>query len=259
MPGQALSRDTLQALDGDEGFELVADRKYIEAPSDKEAARFKWFMDNYEQISNEWEAANPPPPQGVDRKAYWAKSDKFLHDQMRAAGHRPPTADEQLSWAESMGPPLPYKNSQEFSPTPHKGKTPAEVGSEMMGANEWLNPDVIGNFLSNAMGHKIDPRKLAWCTYFVSSILKEGGQAYNKSSPGIARAYLKFGTDAKDNPQPGDLWVTKEHVALILGPGSKPGSVKTLEGNHFDGVYEGERTIDNQTAIRRPPSLGGRR
>jgi hypothetical protein len=264
MPGSPFDLELNRALEGyagaEEDIRQISDRKINVAPKLREdLKRLDWFRQNFKPTSDDVYKYGSVEDFGVTgeelnqvRRRMWAERDRRLMKGMKNAGLKP-SKHELDVWQEGEYADRDFVPSSQFKIDPSKAKSPIELGSQFIGANEYVNADVIGNFLSKAMGKNIDPRRVAWCTYFVSSLLKSTGKPFVDNDPGAAKAYQKFGTDVSDDPQPGDLWTSSGHTAIVLGVGSKPDTVRTLEGNHDDGVSEYERYITLTERIRRPP------
>lgn len=106
-----------------------------------------------------------------------------------------------------------------------------------------------------------DDSKDAWCSAAANYWMQQSGNPGTRAPN--ARSWTKWGAELK-KPRPGAITVFwrgsptswKGHVALYIGPGSKPGTIKVLGGNQSNGVSIAEYS-EAQLLSYRWPTTGG--
>jgi uncharacterized protein (TIGR02594 family) len=102
-------------------------------------------------------------------------------------------------------------------------------------------------------GTAFDPK---WCADFINAILKLNGT--RGSGSGAAKDFLSYGSDAKSDPQPGDIVVIKTakgyHAGIYAGLAAG-GRLDVIGGNQHGGqVNEESFSPKDVVGIRRPPT-----
>jgi uncharacterized protein (TIGR02594 family) len=104
----------------------------------------------------------------------------------------------------------------------------------------------------------------AWCSAKANEWLQRAGLPGTRAPN--ARSWLKWGAGL-DKPKPGCIavfWRDKPdgwegHVALYLGPGSRPNTIKVLGGNQGNGVTIAEYSAHQLLGYRWPTTGGNSR
>lgn len=112
-------------------------------------------------------------------------------------------------------------------------------------------------------GVNVDPKMTAWCAAFVNAVLSTNGLPQSLDAKGnpnlMARSFANYGTDARNDPQVGDIVVlrrgtgnTQGHVGFFQGFDAK-GNLKVLGGNQDGGQAVSTQTFNKQDvlAVRR--------
>jgi uncharacterized protein (TIGR02594 family) len=142
------------------------------------------------------------------------------------------------------------------------GTTAMDLARSFIGQGEAKHAKVIGAFIVQMTGSKLDIRETPWCAAFVNAILKASGTDGTGSLS--ARSFLKFGT-ATDAPRAGDVAVFSRgdpngrlgHVGFYAWEVERNGQtyVRVVGGNQGDSVSEQLYPKSRLLGYRRPPTV----
>ena len=166
------------------------------------------------------------------------------------------------------GVPSPARPADLPEEVPSKGETPwLQIARQDLGIKEFPGPAANPEIMRAWKYCEYDPPngdETAYCSAKMCEWMERSGLPSTRAPN--ARSWLKWGSKL-DKPKPGCVVVFwrvsptafEGHVAIYVGPGSKPGFIKVLGANQSDGINIQEYSLGQLLGYRWPTTGGNSR